>query len=245
MNTEQLIVHMFPCLSDNYGYLIHDAKHNLTAAIDTPDAAEIQRQLDIREWKLTHILNTHHHPDHAGGNNRLKADSGCQVIGPRADEARIPGIDVLVGDGDEFLFGQHTVTVYDTPGHTRGHIVYHFADQNIAFVGDTLFALGCGRLFEGTPDQMWQSLQKILAWDDQTLIYCAHEYTQDNARFCADRGTTESQIEKARGRNRPLTCAGLTDSTVYAGPGARNQSLFAARQQGPATDNRSVRWFVG
>jgi hydroxyacylglutathione hydrolase len=179
----ELIIHMFPCLADNYGYLLHDAESGETATVDTPDADEIARQLDAKGWQLTHILNTHHHADHAGGNLELKRRTGCTVVGPRADAARIPGLDVAVGEGDAVKLGAHRAAVFDTPGHTRGHIVYHFAAARAAFVGDTLFALGCGRLFEGTPAEMWGSLQKILQWPDDTRIYCAHEYTQSNARF--------------------------------------------------------------
>ncbi len=176
-------VHMFPCLQDNYGFLIRDHEANLTAVVDTPDVEAIMTALEERDWSLTHILNTHHHLDHAGGNLEIKQRTGCIVVGPRADAARIPGIDVEVGDGDIFNFGAHEATVYDTPGHTRGHIVYHFAAADLAFVGDTLFAMGCGRLFEGTPQQMWQSLSKIMQWPDSTRLYCAHEYTQSNGRF--------------------------------------------------------------
>ena len=176
-------VHMFPCLSDNYGYLLHDADAGLTATIDTPDADAISAQLSRKGWRLTHILNTHHHFDHAGGNLALKAATQCEIIGPRADAERIPGIDRGVGDGDTIEFGEHRIEVFDTPGHTSGHIVYLLRDARIAFVGDTLFSMGCGRLFEGTPAQMWGSLQKILAWPDDTKLYCAHEYTQANGRF--------------------------------------------------------------
>jgi hydroxyacylglutathione hydrolase len=178
-----LVIHMFPCLSDNYGYLLHDEESGETAAVDTPDAAEIAAQLGAKGWRLTHVLNTHHHADHAGGNLELKRQSGCTIVGPRADAARIPGIDVAVGEGDVVALGAHRANVFDTPGHTRGHIVYHFAAARAAFVGDTLFAMGCGRLFEGTPGQMWSSLQKIMQWPDDTRLYCAHEYTQSNARF--------------------------------------------------------------
>lgn len=180
---QPLEIHMFPCLADNYGYLLHDAESGVTAAVDTPDAGAIMSELDARGWQLTHILNTHHHADHAGGNLPLKERTGCRIIGPRADARRIPGIDVEVGEGDVFELGGHRVEVHDTPGHTRGHIVYHFPDDGAAFVGDTLFAMGCGRLFEGTPAQMWSSLQKILQWPPATRLYCAHEYTQANARF--------------------------------------------------------------
>ena len=180
---QTLEVHQFPCRTDNYGYLIHDAQANVTAAIDTPEVAPIEAALEEKGWTLTHILNTHHHGDHAGGNEELKEKTGCTIIGPKADAERIPGIDAGVGDGDIVTFGTYTAAVYDTPGHTRGHICFHFEDPGIAFVGDTLFALGCGRLFEGTPAQMWTSLSKLLAWPDKTKLYCAHEYTQANARF--------------------------------------------------------------
>ena len=180
---QPLVIYMFPCLSDNYGFLLHDSKSKLTATIDTPEASAINNALEEKGWKLTHILNTHHHWDHAGGNLELKKSSGCLIIGPRADADRIPGIDVQVGEGDIFEFGDHQAIIHDTPGHTRGHIVFHFKEDKVAFVGDTLFAMGCGRLFEGTPEQMWNSLQKIMQWPDDTRIYCAHEYTQNNARF--------------------------------------------------------------
>ena len=176
-------IHMFPCLRDNYGFLLHDAEADVTAAVDTPEVAPILAALQDKGWQLTHILNTHHHYDHAGGNLAIKEATGCQIIGPRADAARIPGIDTQVGEGDEFLLGGHPVRVYDTPGHTRGHIVYYLPADGVAFVGDTLFAMGCGRLFEGTPQQMWTSLQKLMSWPDDTRVYCAHEYTQANAQF--------------------------------------------------------------
>jgi hydroxyacylglutathione hydrolase len=178
-----LDIDMFPCLADNYGFLLHDAETGLTATIDTPSVDAITAALRRRGWRLTHILNTHHHADHAGGNLALKELTGCTIVGPRADAERIPGIDRAVGEGDEFDFAGHPVRVFDTPGHTRGHIIYYLPDDAVAFVGDTLFSLGCGRLFEGTPGQMWQSLQKLLALPPNTRLYCAHEYTQANARF--------------------------------------------------------------
>lgn len=178
-----LQVHMFPCLSDNYGYLVHDPATGVTASIDTPEAAAIEAALAARGWKLTHILNTHHHFDHAGGNAELKAKWGCTVVGAANDAERIPGIDVRVADGDRVQLGTLTATVLEVPGHTTGHIAYYFAADGVVFVGDTLFALGCGRLFEGTPAQMWGSLQKLMALPDDTVVYCAHEYTQSNAAF--------------------------------------------------------------
>ncbi len=178
-----LQIHQFPCLTDNYAWLVHEPEANVTAVVDTPEVPAILKALDQTGWKLTHILNTHWHPDHAGGNEELKAKTGCQIIGPRAEAARIPAIERQVGDGDEVKFGNASAKVFDVPGHTAGHIAYWFAQDKVAFVGDTLFALGCGRLFEGTAQQMWTSLQKLMALPPETKVYCAHEYTQSNARF--------------------------------------------------------------
>jgi len=231
---QPLDVHMFPCLSDNYGFLLHDREAELTATIDTPDADAILAALQERGWRLTHIFNTHHHADHAGGNLALKRLTGCEVIGPRADAARIPGIDRPVGEGDEFRFGLHRVRVFDTPGHTRGHVVYHLPDDGVAFVGDTLFAMGCGRLFEGTPAQMWSSLQKLLALPPDTRLYCAHEYTQANGRFAltvepGNQALVERmrEVSELRARNRPTVPTTLALETATnpflrpASPGLR------------------------
>lgn len=178
-----LEIHQIPCLQDNYGYLIHDPDAVLTASIDTPDPVAIEQALTERSWHLDYILNTHHHSDHAGGNLALKAKTGCVIVGSRSDAARIPGIDILVGEGDHFALGSHRARIFETSGHTVGHICYVFDDDHAAFVGDTLFSMGCGRLFEGTPAQMWASLQKLMALPDDTRVYCAHEYTANNGRF--------------------------------------------------------------
>lgn len=178
-----LKVHQFPCLKDNYGFLVHDESTGATAAIDTPEAARILQEADKRGWRLTHILNTHHHPDHAGGNLEIKAATGCTVIGPARERNKIPGIDIAVGDGDTVELGSAKARVLDVGGHTIGHIAYWFEAANLAFVGDTIFAMGCGRLFEGTPEQMWKSFAKITALPRETVLYCAHEYTAANARF--------------------------------------------------------------
>ncbi len=178
-----LEIRQIPCLSDNYGYLIRDEATGAVAAIDTPDVNAINDVLADAGWRLTHILNTHHHWDHAGGNLALKEKWQCEIIGPGAEADRIPGLDRAVGDGDIVKFGQSAAKVFDTPGHTSGHIIYYFAEDEAAFVGDTIFAMGCGRLFEGTPAQMWASLSKIAVLPPQTRLYCAHEYTQANASF--------------------------------------------------------------
>lgn len=177
-------IRQIPCLSDNYGYLVKDMTSGAVAAIDTPDTGAINAALDEEGWRLTHILNTHHHWDHTGGNLALKEKWNAQVIGPRGEADQIPGLDTPVADGDTIEFGDTSAIVRDTPGHTLGHIIYHFTDDQTAFVGDTVFALGCGRLFEGTPAQMWASIQRIAAMPPATQLYCAHEYTQANARFC-------------------------------------------------------------
>jgi len=177
-----LTVAQFPCLSDNYGYLIHDEASGQTAAIDTPCARTYQKELKKRGWKLTHIFNTHHHYDHVGGNEELKTD-GVTIYGPVNEQSKIPGIDVAVGAGDTVQFGESTGTVMDVGGHTLGHIAYFFPREKWVFVGDSLFALGCGKMFEGTPAQFWTSLKGLRELPDDTTVYCAHEYTESNAKF--------------------------------------------------------------
>ncbi len=177
------IVHIFPCLKDNYGFLLHDPSTGETAAIDTPEAGKILAEADAKGWKITQIWNTHWHPDHAGGNAEIVAKTGAKVVGPKEVDRIGAAPDRIVSEGDTVEMGALKATIIETPGHTLGHIVFHLADQKIAFVGDTLFALGCGRLFEGTPGQMWDSLGKLRALPDDTVVYCAHEYTASNAAF--------------------------------------------------------------
>jgi len=176
-----LQIHQFPCLSDNYGILVHDPETGDTASIDTPEADKVEAALEETGWRLTHILNTHHHPDHTGGNLALKEKTGCRIVGPGG--GKVPGIDAEVREGSSVPFGNVIAKVLETPGHTLDHIIYWFESEGIAFVGDTLFALGCGRVFEGTAPQMWQSLLKVRALPPATVIYCAHEYTLANAEF--------------------------------------------------------------
>jgi hydroxyacylglutathione hydrolase len=178
-----ITVHQFPCLSDNYGFLVRDDATGLAACIDTPDAAAILRELAALGWKLDLILNTHWHPDHAGGNAEIKAATGATVVGPQEVERIGQAPDRVVAGGDEVMLGQTRFDVIESGGHTLGHVAYFDAADHVAFVGDTLFALGCGRLFEGTPQQMWDSLQRLTALPDDTKVYCAHEYTASNARF--------------------------------------------------------------
>ena len=178
-----LEVRLFPCLSDNFGFLAGDAATGVVAAIDTPDADAILAALEQSGWgRLDLILNTHWHPDHTQGNAALKAETGCEIVGPEEVRKAAP-LDRVVRGGDRVGLGETVLEVTDTPGHTLGHIVYRDAAGGQAFVGDTLFALGCGRLFEGAPEQMWDSLQRLAAWPDDTVVWCAHEYTAANARF--------------------------------------------------------------
>lgn len=179
----RLEIHQFPCLKDNYGVLIHDPEAGLTAAIDAPETEAVRQALKSKGWKLTHILVTHHHADHTDGVMPLKDETRCQVIGPKAEAARIKGLDKTVGEGDTFKFGGAEVRVLDTPGHTAGHISYWMPSANAAFVGDTLFAIGCGRIIEGNAKMMWESLGKIASLPAATQLYCGHEYTAANAKF--------------------------------------------------------------
>jgi hydroxyacylglutathione hydrolase len=178
-----LQVHQFPCLSDNYGFLLHDPASGETTCIDTPDAGEYLRQAEAKTWRITQIWNTHWHPDHAGGNQAIKAATGCTVTAPAVDAPKIAGVDREVNHGDTVTLGGWTAEVIDVGGHTMGHIAYHLPQAQIAFVGDSLFALGCGRMFEGTAPQFWASLSRLKALPSETTLHCAHEYTAANARF--------------------------------------------------------------
>ncbi len=178
-----LEVHQFACLSDNYGYLLHDPASGETACIDTPDADAYLREAEAKGWKITQIWNTHWHPDHAGGNEAIKAATGCTVVASATELDKTEGVDRAVRQGDTVKIGQYTAHVIEVGGHTNGHIAYHLPEAGIAFVGDAVFALGCGRMFEGTPPQFWASLSRVKALPGETLLYCAHEYTASNARF--------------------------------------------------------------
>ena len=177
-----LEIHQFPCLADNYGFLLHDPESGETAAIDTPDGAEYLRQAEAKGWRITQIWNTHWHPDHAGGNAAIVAETRAIVVAPQEVEQIAP-IDQVIGDGDTVALGEWQAKVIDVSGHTNGHIAYHLPAADIAFVGDSVFALGCGRMFEGEPQQFWDSLTRVKALPPETTLYCAHEYTQANARF--------------------------------------------------------------
>lgn len=203
-----LEIHQFPCLSDNYGFLAHDPDSGETACIDTPDAETYLREAQAKGWRITQIWNTHWHPDHAGGNEAIKAATGCKITAPLVDAPKIAGIDRTVSQGDTVSLGAYTAHVIDVGGHTMGHIAYHLPEAGIAFVGDSVFALGCGRMFEGTPPQFWASISRIKALPPETRLYCAHEYTASNARFALHADPDNAaladyarEIETKRSRN--------------------------------------------
>lgn len=224
------MISLFPCLSDNYGFLLHVPESGLTAAIDTPDADEIARQCDKQGWRLTHIFNTHHHYDHTGGNLALKDTYGVEIFGPKAEGARIPGLDRALNDGEVFDFGGHAIHFLHTPGHTLGHGAYYVPDEGSVFVGDTLFIMGCGRLFEGSAEQMYDSLHRLAALPAATKVYCAHEYTLSNGRFALsvepDNEDLQAAIRAAqslRDQGRP-TVPGTIGQELKTNPFMRAES---------------------
>jgi hydroxyacylglutathione hydrolase len=170
-------------LSDNYIWLVHDPDSGETMVVDPAEADPVLAEAERRGWTISAIWNTHWHPDHTGGNAAIKQATGAPVIAPAAEAAKIPTADRLVAEGDTVTLGKHVATVLETPAHTAGHITYHFADDAVAFTGDTLFAMGCGRLFEGTAAQMYANMQRLADLPPETSVYCAHEYTLSNARY--------------------------------------------------------------
>ena len=201
---------LFLCLKDNYGVLLHDSETGTTAAVDAPEAAAVEAALKSTGWRLTDILVTHHHADHTGGIAELKRRHRCRVVAPDGEAARIPLVDASVREGDKVRIGGLEARVLETPGHTAGHISYFFPADKLAFVGDTLFSIGCGRVIEGTPEMMWRSLDKLRDLPDDTAIYCGHEYTQANIRFAktiepanAALAAREKEVEKLRAARKP------------------------------------------
>jgi len=176
-------IRLFLCRQDNFGVLLHDPSSGATAAIDAPEAAPIETALKGNGWKLTDILVTHHHGDHTAGIAALKQHYGCRVVAPRSEAEKIPQVDIAVGEGETVKVGNLTAHVLETPGHTLGQIAYWFHGDKLVFVGDTLFSIGCGRLLEGNPEMMWQSLTKLRDLPGDTRIFCGHEYTKANIRF--------------------------------------------------------------
>ena len=200
-----LEIDVFLCRSDNFGVLLHDPQTGLTASIDAPEEAPILAALGRRSWTLTHIFTTHHHQDHVEANLALKERYGCEIHGPYEEAVAIPGLDRSVADGDEFEFAGRSIQVIATPGHTAGHICYYLPDDGLLFAADTLFAMGCGRLFERPAADMWHSFQKLMALPEDTKVYFGHEYTLSNARFAvtvdpdnADLQARAAEVESLR-----------------------------------------------
>ena len=231
-------IHQIAVLADNYIYLAHEAESGATAVVDPAVAAPVLAALAAKGWRLTHILNTHHHGDHTGGNLELKATTGASVVGARKDAHRIPGIDVEIGEGDSFLLGHAAAMVFETPGHTSGHVAFWFPDSHALFCGDTLFSLGCGRLFEGTAEQMWTSLRTLRELPGDTQIHCAHEYTAANGRFARlverDNPAMLARVEavnQLRAQGRPTVPSTLTQERA-ANPFLRADVPAVARAVG-------------
>ena len=201
---------MFLCLQDNFGVLVHDPSTGATAAIDAPEAGPVEAALQGNGWKLTDILVTHHHGDHTGGIAALKQQYGCRVVAPRGEAGKIPAVDETVGEGDTVKVGNLAAQVLETHGHTLGHIAYWFRADKLAFVGDTLFSIGCGRVIEGNAAVMWRSLAKLRDLPDDTRIFCGHEYTAANIRFAQTiepnnqaLATRAATVEKLRAEKKP------------------------------------------
>ena len=229
-----------PALSDNYIWLVHEEGSGETVVVDPAAAGPVLAEAEARGWRITQIWNTHWHPDHTGGNAEIKSATGCAVTGPSAEASRIPTLDRLVRDGDRVALGPLEATVLEVPAHTAGHIAYHMPDERLIFVGDTLFAMGCGRLFEGTAEQMYANMQRLSALPPETDVYCAHEYTLSNARFAV---TVEPGNEELARRLREVEAARIAgEATVpttialerATNPFIRASSLeeFAGRRRG-------------
>lgn len=218
-----------PAFTDNYIWLVHDPVSTETIVVDPGAADPVLAALATHGWTLTAIWNTHWHPDHTGGNAALKAATGCTVIAPAAEAAQIPTADRLVGEGDTAAIGGHVATVLAVPAHTAGHIAYHFAQDAILFIGDTLFAMGCGRLFEGTAEQMFANMQRLAALPGDTQVYCAHEYTLSNARYAVVAEPDNAAIATRLAEVERLRAAGeATVPTTIAAERATNPFLRAS-----------------
>jgi hydroxyacylglutathione hydrolase len=204
----RLSIELLPIFSDNYVYLLHEAGRGTTGVVDPGAAEPVLARLGEIGWQLDWILSTHHHQDHTGGNLELKRKTGCRIAGPARERDAIPGIDLELREGDRFELGDASAAVLETPGHTRGHISYWFEADAAVFCADTLFALGCGRVFEGTPPQMWASLSKLAALPGPTRVYCGHEYTLSNARFAVTVDPDNAALKRRAAEIEELRAAG-------------------------------------
>lgn len=232
-----------PVLSDNYVWLVHEPVSGETMVVDPAVAEPVLAEAEARGWTITQIWNTHWHPDHTGGNAAIREATGCTITGPAAEAERIPTLDRTVAEGDVARLGAIEAHVLDVPAHTAGHIAFHFPAEQVAFVGDTLFAMGCGRLFEGTPAQMFDSLGKLMALPDETRVYCAHEYTESNGRFAltvepgnAALAARQAEVVAMRGRGEPTvpSTIGLERAT---NPFTRAEGVAELAARRTAKDN--------
>jgi hydroxyacylglutathione hydrolase len=232
-----------PALSDNYIWMAHDAASGETIVVDPAEAAPVLAAAAARGWTIDAIWNTHWHPDHTGGNAAIKEATGCTVIAPAAEAARIPTADRLVTEGETVMLGAHAATVLEVPAHTAGHIAYHLPDADIVFVGDTLFAMGCGRLFEGTAEQMFGNMQRLAQLPGETAVYCAHEYTQSNGRYALvaepdNAALAERMAEVDRMRAQGLPTVPTTIALERAtNPFMRAQSVAQLAERRAAKDS--------
>ena len=236
------LVHI-PVLSDNYVWLVHDAASGETVVVDPAVADPVLAEAKARGWTISAIWNTHWHPDHTGGNAEIKAATGCTIFGPAAEAERIPTLDQKIAEGDCVHIGGHAAQVLDVPAHTAGHIAYYLPTANAAFVGDTLFAMGCGRLFEGTADQMFTNMQKLAALPGETRVYCAHEYTQSNGRYALvaepeNKAIVErmAHVDAARARGEATVPTSIADE-LATNPFMRATSAAQLADRRAAKDN--------
>ncbi len=242
-----LDIELVPLLKDNYAYLLRDPASGATGVVDPSEAQPVLAAAAAKGWEISHVLNTHHHWDHTGGNLEIQRATGCTVVGPAPDRDRVPGIDVAVDEGEKFRLGAAEAEIIFIPGHTRGHIAFWFEASRALFCGDTLFALGCGRLFEGTPAQMWSSLGKLRRLPGETRVFCGHEYTQANARFArtVDPGNAAlaaraERIDALRAEGKPTIPSTMAEECATNPFLRADDPAIAAAVGLPATDPVAV-----